>query len=209
MESLFRRTPVDIFNQSGKIAVVVEDGRELTRAAVIQFYSQCEEDVISTAFLRDNFGVIFDDSKSERLANSITGREEYRSLGKCDIRWWTSRSNLLRYERSTCHVIDSDLFDIFIGAKTIRGLGIYKARCGIIAAFISQQPSVNGQSQLPPPHPDTNVPFQPKNPPKTRGRPTYDAMRRKRIKKDAKERRKRSGGATNKTWVARSYILAK
>lgn len=74
------------------------------------------------------------------------GREEYRSVGTQELRWWTS--NLLRFQTSTCHVVESELFDIIIGKKTIDRLGLYKVRRGMIAAFISRQPSFKSKQAL-------------------------------------------------------------
>ncbi|EAT87446.1 hypothetical protein SNOG_05055 [Parastagonospora nodorum SN15] len=141
VKSLLNKPEIDIWNKLGTIAIIVNGRDEIQRAAAIRFDPQCDEDIITTAYLRENFGLTFDTTTGKFLAYGITGREEYQSIAIQELRWWTSNS--LRFHGSKCHVVDSELFDIIIGKKTIDRLGLYKVRRGMIAAFISRQPSIN------------------------------------------------------------------
>jgi hypothetical protein len=146
VKSLLNKPDVDIWNKLGTIAVIVNGWDDIRRAAAIRFDPQCDEDTITTAYLRETFGLTSDTTTGEFLADSITGREEYQSIAIQELRWWTS--NLLRFQGSTCHVVDSELFDIILEKKTIDRLGLYKVRRGMIAAFISRQPSINSKRPL-------------------------------------------------------------
>jgi hypothetical protein len=101
--------------------------------------------VISTNFLATGFGLHFDDSDPELLACSITGHEQFFSIGRQSIRWWAPNlGNVYRFVPATCRVVKSDHFDLIIGERTIDELGIFKP--GMIAAFRSVLPGSKGLS---------------------------------------------------------------
>ncbi|KAH3964271.1 hypothetical protein HBI56_168010 [Parastagonospora nodorum] len=181
VKSLLNKPEIDIWNKLGTIAIIVNGRDEIRRAAAIRFDPQCDEDIITTAYLRENFGLTFDTTTGEFLADSITGREEYQSIAIQELRWWTS--NLLRFQGSTCHVVDSELFDIIIGKKTIDRLGLYKVRRGMIAAFISRQPSINK---------DTSAADQ-KKADERREKERKDKDERDRKKKEERLRKRKEG----------------
>ncbi|KAH3942710.1 hypothetical protein HBI25_053270 [Parastagonospora nodorum] len=181
VKSLLNKPEVDIWNKLGTIAIIVNGRDEIRRAAAIRFDPQCDEDIITTAYLRENFGLMFDTTTGEFLADSITGREEYQSIAIQELRWWTS--NLLRFQGSTCHVVDSELFDIIIGKKTIDRLGLYKVRRGMIAAFISRHPSINK---------DTSAADQ-KKADERREKERKDKDERDRKKKEERLRKRKEG----------------
>lgn len=120
------------------------DGRELGRGAIVHFDPCCKTDVMSTDFLKKRFNLSYPREVKETLGCSITGREAFESVGRQDIRWWAP--NLNRYEDSSCHLIESNMFDLIIGKDTITRLVIFEVRRSIIAAFMTPRPGLNGAS---------------------------------------------------------------
>jgi hypothetical protein len=138
----------DVWRQTLLVAMVINEF-EVIRSAGVAFDSQCERDLVSSNFLRDNFedfDLNHDLSAIEPIGTSITGRETYTSLGVVRLRWYgqkrrgrlssTSPRYRPKYESGSFHVVDSDLFDIMIGSETIDRLGLFGPGRGFIAAFM-------------------------------------------------------------------------
>ncbi|KAH7085020.1 hypothetical protein BKA63DRAFT_8068 [Paraphoma chrysanthemicola] len=133
------RSRRSIWKQDGRVIIENEHGRERKQHAIVLFDPQCQKDVVSTAFLQERFGLSFDGLTQEALGYSITGQEEFVSVGRQAIRWWAP--NLNRYENAFCRVVRSSRFDLIIGEETITKLDIFKP--GLIAAFMTPRAGLN------------------------------------------------------------------
>ncbi|KAH7094670.1 hypothetical protein FB567DRAFT_510801 [Paraphoma chrysanthemicola] len=130
-----------IWKQDGRVIIENEHGRERKQHAIVLFDPQCQKDVVSTVFLQERFGLSFDGLTQEALGYSITGQEEFVSVGRQAIRWWAP--NLNRYENAFCRVVRSSRFDLIIGEETITKLDIFKP--GLIAAFMTPRAGLHGK----------------------------------------------------------------
>ncbi|KAH8639845.1 hypothetical protein IG631_07615 [Alternaria alternata] len=141
-----------------KVRVYVVVGNdEISRTITALLDPQCHENLISTGCLHDSFPeVVYDTLVGVPIGTSITGREDYLSISTIDIRWTGCDDRALqsnkglcfrpRVESSTCHVVESEEFDLIIGRPTIDKCKLFK-RNRIIAAFRGINPSAKCTSQ--------------------------------------------------------------
>ncbi|KAI4714468.1 hypothetical protein J4E89_000148 [Alternaria sp. Ai002NY15] len=130
---------------------------EIGRNVKILLDPQSPENVISTRCLSRFPGYTYSASNGVAIGTSITGREDYLSIAEVDIRWRGSNNKARRFtgpyfkqtriESSTCHVVDSDEFDLIIGQPTINELGLFRRNNPIIAAFRGVNTSMNSMPQ--------------------------------------------------------------
>ncbi|RYN47386.1 hypothetical protein AA0114_g7704 [Alternaria tenuissima] len=140
-----------------KVRVYVVVGNdEISRTITALLDPQCHENLISTGCLHDSFPeVVYDTLVGVPIGTSITGREDYLSISTIDIRWTGCDDRALqsnkglcfrpRVESSTCHVVESEEFDLIIGRPTIDKCKLFK-RNRIIAAFRGINPSAKSEN---------------------------------------------------------------
>ncbi|KAH3904168.1 hypothetical protein HBI56_116070 [Parastagonospora nodorum] len=113
-------TDSSMFTETGRVAIT-QGGEEIVRSALILFDTQCEHDLISSAFLGNSFKFSFDSDETRVLGKSITGALFYEK-GTLHGRW--VGAGLQRYEMAAFHVVDSTMFDVIIGSSTIQSLAL-------------------------------------------------------------------------------------
>ena len=121
-------------------------GHEVRATVNVIFDTGSLENIISTSCLREGFhGFAYSRSVGERIGTSLTGCEELLSIATIDIRW-RGRNNRAqrpsigpnyryRVETSTCHVVESDEFDLIIGRPTINRLKLFTRNTDIFGGF--------------------------------------------------------------------------
>ena len=132
-------------------------GHEVRATVNVIFDTGSLENIISTSCLREGFhGFAYSRSVGERIGTSLTGCEELLSIATIDIRW-RGRNNRAqrpsigpnyryRVETSTCHVVESDEFDLIIGRPTINRLKLFTRNTDIFGGFRGVN-KVKGMSQ--------------------------------------------------------------
>jgi hypothetical protein len=113
-------TDASMFNETGRV-FITQDGEEIVRNALILFDTQCEHDLISSAFLGNSFELSFDSDEARVIGRSITGALFYEQ-GMLHGRW--VGAGLQRYEKAAFHVVDSTMFDVIIGSSTVQSLAL-------------------------------------------------------------------------------------
>ncbi|KAI4919805.1 hypothetical protein J4E90_001942 [Alternaria incomplexa] len=142
----------DVWTPDGYVYLVVGNG-EIGRHVKILVDTQSTVDAISTSCVSRYPGYTYSASAGVAIGTSITGRENYLSIAEIEIRWrginnQAQRSSgpyfrQTRIEESTCHVVESDEFDLIIGQPTINRLELLRRKTPILAAFRGVNTSVN------------------------------------------------------------------
>jgi len=146
----------DVWTPDGYVYLVVGNG-EIGRHVKILVDTQSTVDAISTSCVSRYPGYTYSASAGVAIGTSITGRENYLSIAEIEIRWrginnQAQRSSgpyfrQTRIEESTCHVVESDEFDLIIGQPTINRLELLRRKTPILAAFRGVNTSVNSMLQ--------------------------------------------------------------
>jgi hypothetical protein len=150
-----RRHQEDNMWERTVLLCIIVGVEEIKRTAVVLLDPQCPVDVVSTSCLRTKFpGFTYPRSIGETIGTSITAREKYQSIAMVDLRWYGQKGRARksatepqfrsRFEESSCHVVDSEEFELIIGRETIDRLRLYKLNHGIIAAFRGVASGVKG-----------------------------------------------------------------
>ena len=123
---LVQSEPKDIWTYSGQVNYEPDDERyNITLEAIILFDSGCKEVNLISARLANRLmgpGKIYKGSPGG--AGVLFDGQKLQSLGMLDVRWWIHEFRP-RYEEVTCHVVDTELFELVIGRSDMDRLGLY------------------------------------------------------------------------------------
>jgi len=147
-----------MWKPDGYVYLVVGND-EIRRHVKILLDPQSPENVISTRCLSRFPGYTYSASAGVPIGHGLTC-ETYFSIAEVEIRWNGINDDARRFtgpyfrdtvhELSTCHVMDTDGFDLIIGQPTIDELKLFKRnKKRIIAAWRGCNNSVNSTSQAP------------------------------------------------------------
>jgi hypothetical protein len=133
----------------GYVAIPIDDGHEREFATTIKLDPGCEKvNLISTRLMR-KVGKLYDTSTGVDIGTFVDGKR-CQSLGTVEVRWYTKGYDM-RFEEATCHVVDSDIFELLIGQVDISRLQLFKPnrdRIGQISALFPIRPTVKGSFRL-------------------------------------------------------------
>jgi hypothetical protein len=81
------------------------------------------------------------------FAMSITG-QPFEDEGEVDIRWRDDNISQLKFLNATCRIVNSNLFDVIIGRRTILDKELFVRKPDIAGPLLTSPPSVPGKELL-------------------------------------------------------------
>ncbi|EDU48764.1 hypothetical protein PTRG_05844 [Pyrenophora tritici-repentis Pt-1C-BFP] len=139
----------DIWIQEGTVAFAKDENQsDRTMSAIIQLDSGCENvNLISADFMR-TLGWTQDPSCEAQDVGELLNGETVQSLGTVKVRWFAPEFRMRRYADATCHIMETEKFDLLMGKADLVRLRLYKInRPPRIFALYPRSPTVRGESR--------------------------------------------------------------